>query len=220
MGSRHVWTVVLVAGLLSACGSNASEMAGPPDGPSGDPPGGSPPPSESLTRTAADPAGDTFGNRGVQWDLTRLTVTRDTGGVSVELEFSTPLIAPTSGDSNAMIAFVDLDTDQDSTTGSTPTVDEFRRNSGSTGMGSDFQVALTSYDPDSTVAIFDEGANLTGRVRPVFAGNKVSLRIPRAMLGNDDGFLNAAAIAGTLASPTDIVPEQGHLEVSEAASLR
>lgn len=228
MHSRYVGMALLLAGLLCACGSNASQSADPPTGPSGDPPGGppgnppgdpgTPPGSGGLTRTVADPAGDTFGNRGVQWDMTGLTITRDSAGITVELAFTAPLISPTSGDSNAMIAFVDLDTDQDSATGATPTVDEFRRDGASTGMGADYQLVLANYEADSTVAIFDAAATVTGRVRPVFDGNKVSVRIPRALLGDDDGYLNAAAIAGTQASPTDIVPEQGHLEVSETPS--
>ncbi|HSB54880.1 MAG TPA: hypothetical protein VLD58_11010, partial [Gemmatimonadales bacterium] len=151
-------------------------------------------------------------------DLTAMTVTRDTAGITVVLEFSTALVSPTSGDSNAMIAFVDLDTDQDSATGSVTTVDEFRRDGGSTGMGSDYHVALTGYDPDSSVAVNNALAGVTGRIKPEFSGNKVTLRIPRAMLGNDDGFLNAAAIVGTLASPTDFVPESGHLQLDGAAS--
>jgi transposase len=54
-----------------------------------------------------------------------------------------------------------------------------------------------------------------GQVKPIFSGKKVTVRIPRSMLRDDDGFLNAAAIVGTQGSPTDIAPNRGHLELSD-----
>ncbi len=202
------WTwfaaAALSAGLLCSCSGDSS---GPDTGGPG--PG-------DLTVRVTDPSGDTFGNRGVLWDLNAMTITRDTGGITVILEFSSAPISPTSGDSNAMIGFVDFDTDQDSTTGNATVADEFRRDSGSTGMGSDYQLALSEYGADSSVSIYDESATVTGRVKPVFSGRRVTIRIPRAMLGNDDGFLNAAALVGTTASPDDIAPQNGHLRLEQS----
>jgi len=203
---------VVVAGFLAGC---AGDGSGPGEPRPVEPGPGGPGPGE-LTEKITDLSGDTFGNRGVQWDMTAMTITRDTAGITVVLEFSSALIAPTSGDSNAMIGFVDFDTDQDSAFGATTTVDEFRRDGGSTGMDSDFLLALTAYGPDSSVAVFGGAAGVTGRVKPVFAGSRVTIRVPRAMLGNDDGFLNAAAIVGTTGSPTDIIPETGHLQLGGA----
>ena len=205
------WTrfaaAAVVAGFLCGCSGDAS---GP--GTDGRGPGG--PGAGEVTAKITDPSGDTFGSRGVQWDVTTLTITRDTGGITAVLEFSSDLISPTSGDSNAMIGFLDFDTDQDPTTGSPTTVDEFRRDGGSTGMDNDYQLALADYGPDSSVTIYNSSAVMTGQVKPVFSGRKITIRIPKAMLGNDDGFLNAAAIVGTTASPTDIIPESGHLQLS------
>jgi hypothetical protein len=220
MNSRNIGTALVAALVVSACGSEASSPnTDPGTGPGGGPGSGPGPGSGSITRTASDPAGDTFNNRGTAWDVTAFTVTRDSAGITVTLQFTVPIIAPTSRDSNAMIAILDFDTDQDSTTGNPATIDEFRRDSATSGMGSDFQVPLADFDADSTVPVFNESATMTGRVKPVYSGNKVSVRIPRALLGNDDGYLNAAAIVGTQASPSDIVPERGHLELSAAARL-
>lgn len=203
---KRIAAAVVVAGLVSGCAGDAS---GPGPGPGGPGPG-------ELTGKITDASGDTFGNRGAQWDLTAMTITRDTAGITVLLDFSSDLISPTSGDSNAMIGFVDFDTDQDSTTGAATTVDEFRRDGGSTGMDLDFQLALTTYDADSSVGVFSASGGVTGHVKPVFAGRQVTIRIPRAMLDNDDDFLNAAAIVGTQGSPTDIIPETGHLRLGGA----
>ena len=37
------------------------------------------------------------------------------------------------------------------------------------------------------------------------------VRVPRSMLGDDDGYVNAAAIVGIVGAPSDIVPAEGHL---------
>lgn len=203
---KRLVTALLFGGLIWGC---SNDPAGPGIG-QGPGPG-----TDVVSQTEADLTGDTFGNRGVQWDITGLTVTRDTEAVTVVLEFSTNLISPTSGDTNAMIGFVDFDTDQDSATGARTIVDQFRRDSGSTGMSTDFSVVLTNYRADSTVNVFDEEGIIMGQVKPIFSGKKVTVRIPRSMLRDDDGFLNAAAIVGTQGSPTDIAPNRGHLELSD-----
>jgi len=187
-------TAVFFAGSLLGCGDSSG-------------PGG------GTTGTANDPTGDTFGARVVQWDVTAMTITRDAGGITVVLDFATTLISPTSGDTTAMIGFVDLDVDRDSLTGFQSTVDAFRPGGGSTGMGVDYQLQLVGYAADSTVAVLDSLGGTTGRVKPSFSGKRVTIRIPKALLGGDDGVLNAAAIVGTLAEPTDIIPENGHLQV-------
>lgn len=206
MGSWRLGLVVLAVLAGSACGGDA---AGPTLSTGGD--------DGRVTADVSDPTGDVFGNRGPQWDVTDLSITRDTGGITVVLRFASTPIPLTSGDPNAMIGFVDFDTDLDSTTGATPIADEFRRDSASTGTGSDFQLDLAEIDADSTVPVFDASGVVMGRVRPIYDGLTVTTRIPHALLRDDDGYLNAAAIVGTQASPTDIIPNRGHLELRAAS---
>jgi hypothetical protein len=181
----------LAAGALWGCG----DSSGPGSG--------------VTTAKVTDPTGDAFGANPVQWDLTAMTITRDTGGVTILLDFSSTVIPPASGDTTAMIGFVDLDVDQDSTTGFSTLVDTFRPGSGSTGMGSDYLLELTS----ATGVVLDTLGGATGQVAVTYSGTRVTVRIPRSRIGNDDAFLNAAAIVGTNAEPTDIIPENGHLKV-------
>lgn len=191
---------LLVAVVLASCGGDS---LGPAAG--------------AVRSVVTDPVGDTYGLDSVTWDLTDLSVSRDTSAVTVQLDFSRTLVSPTSGDSNAMIAFVEFDTDQDSTTGFTSTVDEFRPNIGSTGIGAEYQLSLVTYAADGSVPLFNQVGIEVGRVKPVFSGKRVTVRIPRALLGGDDGYLNAASIAGTLNSPSDIIPETGHLALDPSA---
>ena len=207
---RAVLMTLTLAGLI-ACGGSS-------DGPASPKRGG----SEVASQTVADPAGDTFGT-GVQWDLTALTVARDTGAVTVQLVFSSDVISPVTGISTAMVGFVDFDVDQDPRTGNGAIADEFRRDGGSTGIGADYLLALGTYAADSSVQVVDSLLNPTGRVKPVFDGPRVTIRIPRRLLGNDDGFLNAAVVVGRTGSVSDIVPQNGHLSLGslgQAVSLR
>lgn len=169
----------------------------------------------ATTATAADPTGDTFGGGGVQWDVTSLTIQRDTAEVTVLLEFTADLISPVTGDPTAMVAFVDLDIDQDSTTGLRAIADEFRTDGGSTGLGADYLLNLGVYATDSTVVLLDREGVEVGRVKPVFTGRRLTVRIPKTLLGGDDDGLNAAVIVGRTGGPTDIVPDAGHLKLGE-----
>jgi hypothetical protein len=167
-----------------------------------------------------DPVGDTFGSVGQQWDLTSLGIQRDTEGITVELMFSQDVIGPPSGDPSAMIGFVDLDLDQDPTTGGMALADAVRLDGGSTGLGVDARVNLADYHPDASVAVIDSQGRVIGRATPVFAGRSVTIRIPGAQLLNDDGFLNAAAVVGASGQgATDLIPGTGHLTLSRQTIL-
>jgi plastocyanin len=169
-----------------------------------------------MSATVSDPPGDTFGAPGVQWDLTALTIARGADGITATLDFSQDVVSPVSGDALATIGFIDLDLDQDPATGGAAVADEFRRDGGSTGLGVDARVNLSDYAADGTVALTDALGNQTGRVRPTFDGHRITIVIPKALLANDDGYLNAAAVAGVVGRATDMIPDRGHLTLARA----
>ena len=180
------------------------------------------PGNTSLTVKATDPSGDTYGTLAVQWDLTGLTITRDTGGIDFAIDFTSNVLSPVSGDSDAVYGEIDFDTDQSSVTGTTSYVDIF--GPGSSGMGVDYVLDLFDYTPDSLVPVLRYNANdstysTVYSFRPTFSGKRISGRIPRRALGNDDGFLNAAIVVGTLREPTDIAPNSGHLKVGGTGTV-
>ena len=197
MTPTRITGALLVSALLSSCGDSTGPGAGP-------------------SAKVSDPSGDTYGSDSVKWDVTAMTISRDTSAVTVRLDFSSNPISPVSGDSNAMLGFVEFDTDQDSTTGFLTAVDQFRPAPGSTGMGAEYRLDLATYAPDSTTLVLDTLGTPTGSVRPVFHGKSVTIRIPLALLGGATA-LNAAAIVGTRASPSDIIPENGHLHLGPSA---
>lgn len=195
MALRKLPATLLVTAVLCGCSDSTA------------------PSNPESTATVTDPAGDAFGTGAGQWDVTTFTITRDAAGITVRLDFTIDVISPMTGDTNAMVGFVDFDVDQKETTGITAVSDEYRRDGGSSGIGSDYQLALSDYAADATVAVLDARGAVTGRVKPAFNGHTVTIRIPRTMLGNDDGLLDATAIVGATSRPSDIAPETGHLTV-------
>jgi hypothetical protein len=50
-------------------------------------------------------------------------------------------------------------------------------------------------------------------VPAAFGTQAFTVEIPLAILGPDDGALNALALLGNVTSPTDCVPNQGHMGI-------
>lgn len=172
----------------------------------------------SSTQSVTDPIGDTFErDAGKQWDLSALTVTRDTNGVVVRLDFVNEIVLPTSGDSLELAALVEFDLDQNPATGHRAVVDVLRADGGSTGMGVDAGVDLVT--ADSTVIVHDALGHETGRGKAEIGGHRITLHIPRAAIGNDDGFVDAAVIVGNGHDATDVAPQQGRLRLGAPARV-
>ena len=168
-----------------------------------------------ATATTEDPTGDTFG-AAAKWDVTRLTLARQPNVLTVMLDFSRDVVPPAAGDPSALLALVDLDLDQDVATGSSAMADEYRQDGSSTGLGVDARINFAAPGDDGSIAVTDGFGRETGRVTPVYAGKRVTARIPTMLLGGNDGYVSAAAIAGSTGAPSDIVPQTGHLALNRS----
>ena len=173
-----------------------------------------PPTNASVT----DPVGDLFGSGDSRWDVTSLSIARDTGGLTVVLQFSRPLFSSIGLDSAAMYGVVDLDLDQDGATGRQSAVDEFRLDGGSTGIRDERLLDLTRLEDDGGVPVLDSLMHVLGWAPSVIEGDRITVRVRREFLNGDDGNLNAAAIVGNRANPTDFIPQTGHLTLGSATT--
>ena len=170
------------------------------------------------TASVVDGTGDTFGTGETNWDLTALTIARDPAGITAMLDFSRDVVAPTSGDPSALVALVDLDLDQNASTGSVATADLYRQDGQTTALGVDARINLAAPDEEGAVAVSDDVGRETGRVTPSYAGHRITIRVPKSLLGNDDGFVSAAAIVGVVGSVTDFIPNVGHLALDRTVA--
>ena len=58
------------------------------------------------------------------------------------------------------------------------------------------------------------GGNPTGKAKVTIGGRRLTIRVPAALIGNDDGYVDAAVIVGNQGrSPTDFAPQTGHLSL-------
>lgn len=175
--------------------------------------------ADPPTVSVADPLGDTFGLPGyTQWDVSALTLTRETDGITVRLDFANDVALPTPGDPNALVGLVEFDLDQVQATGKLGYVDQLRPDGGSTGMGVDAVLNLSNIASDSTLIVYGSGGSPTGKAKVTIGGRRLTIRIPSSLLGDDDGYLDAAVIVGNSGrSPTDLAPQSGHLSLTPPA---
>jgi hypothetical protein len=199
-----LFTSLSLVGSVLAC-SQSSDVPSMPDV-AGDP----------STVSVADPIDDTFGlPGGTQWDITALTVTRETDGLTLRLDFANDVALPLTADPNALVGLVELDLDQNRATGKLGYVDQLRHDGGSTGMGVDAALNLSQIAADSTLVVYNMGGNPTGRAKVAIGGRRLTIRVPSALLGDDDGYIDAAVIVGNQGhSPTDLAPQSGHLSLN------
>ncbi len=168
----------------------------------------------SHKATVADPTGDTLGSGPVQIDITSFSVDAVGEDLVIGISFADAISPPDSSEANAVDGFVDLDTDQDGSTGDVPWTDTL--SDPTTGMGNEFYVDFFTYSADDGAAdvVNDLTEEVAGRAPVTFTANSLTVTIPLAMIG-DDGAVDAATIVGTADEPTDKAPNQGSVASEE-----
>jgi hypothetical protein len=173
----------------------------------------------ALTMIQTDPAGDTFtiGSSGsaVLPDVLKMGAAWDGDSLLVGLAFADTAVLARAGGPNAVAGAVDFDTDDDPGTGIESAVDRHRPNAGSTGMGVDVIVDLFGND-DGNYVIFNAQPNILGTTTPELRGKLIAFWLPSSIIGS--GPLRTAAVVGTAPEPTDIVPNDGSLQVAASGA--
>jgi hypothetical protein len=68
--------------------------------------------------------------------------------------------------------------------------------------------------PNPVAEVIDASTNQVVGTAPItISGQQVSFRVPRRLLGYDDGNLNMVGLVGTWNGPTDYIPDSSHLIV-------
>ena len=167
-----------------------------------------------LKETTNDPQGDTLGGGGVQIDINEFSVDAVADNLVIGLTFFNAISEPDSGAANALDGYVDLDTDQVASPDDDVPWTDVLLNANTTGMGNEYYVEFFTYSSlDGLVDVIDDSTDtLAGRVPMTVGANAITVTIPLAVLGNDDGAVNAAAIVfPEFEDPTDKVPNVGNL---------
>ncbi len=168
-----------------------------------------------------DPVPDEFSTAAsaglVPPDVDALIAWREAEVLVVLMFFAQDVVPDDVGGPNTVIGLLELDTDQDASTGSSTLTDFYRPPAppGATGMGRDFYVSMSAVaTPTEYQVIDDASSTVTGTIMPIFSGNLIEFAIPATLLGGDDLAVNMATIVGTQPEPTDIAPNDGNLSTS------
>jgi uncharacterized protein YjdB len=147
-----------------------------------------------------DPVGDTYGapDDPSQPDITSLAAAHDSDALTIVIRLASP---------TGLAGYIDLDVDQDPTTGNLAQVDAYRPDpGGSSGLGDEFVVDLSN-----GVLVDVVNFGIVANVDRLYNGNTVTIRIPLQQLAGSNGNVNLATVVGDDNGPTDIAPNEGHL---------
>ncbi|HEX9692279.1 MAG TPA: Ig-like domain-containing protein [Gemmatimonadales bacterium] len=168
-------------------------------------------------------------------DLLELRLARIGDSLAGVLEFSEPRSLDLA-DENNLLAYLEFDIDQDSTTGFPSIKDGFFRDTLQSGIGADYGIAIETVDipPDTAFVAKYTGISadgdtlyfdLTHSFRPSLCETFVGFVVPVSAFETDDGAVDLVTIAvtvefvgpvftGALADPT---PTEGHLSIDIGA---
>jgi hypothetical protein len=164
-----------------------------------------------------DAVGDQLpGSGGIPPDLVAYAGIVLDGMVVFHMRFNQDARSSDEGGPNTVHGFIEIDIDQDSTTGNTPIIDT-RPGGTKTGMGIEYRIIIQLVGGRHQVSVLPSGATVF-RARAAFTGKTVTIRVPLSALGGDDGNMDYGILVGTpldelgilaQTDPTDWVPESG-----------
>lgn len=168
------------------------------------------PPAASAVRSAApvsslmtDPVGDHLTSRGNPVvDIVSVEGGASLTDMTIRVNFSADtLMACVTG-------FIDLDTDQNAATGTTPSAN--RQIPGTSQvLGVDFSLILRPNGAPADVVKAPTGA-VTGSVPATILRQSIEITVPLSLLGGDNGSMDLGMVLGNPREPTDAAPQAGH----------
>jgi hypothetical protein len=155
-----------------------------------------------------DPQGDMFGVGSNQPDIQSVSGTLSGDNLIFSMNFFTPVVAPSTGSSQAIGGYLDLDLDQNASTGA-PSYQSIFAPSGQKGglLGDEALIDLFSEQlHPGFVDVLDRSSFTSlGLAAITYGSNSLQIQVPLSVLG-DDGALNYGAVIGTFSQPTDAAP--------------
>lgn len=173
-----------------------------------------------VVNNSTDPTGDAECSACyVAYDITDVKTYRTgpVGGttydhISVVVTFNQPVSIPASGAGNAptdLYGYLEIDTDENAATGTSVGYNAY---CGATSMGMEYFVDFVNgrTAPGGGYNIIVNSVfTPVGEATPYVSGNTLTLVIPLADLGGDDGSTDIAFLIGDAPGPTDCAPDGG-----------
>jgi uncharacterized repeat protein (TIGR01451 family) len=172
------------------------------------------PPEPPIEADLIDATGDPFSGTGTAYDVKGITTSLALTTLTVNIEFTAvPTLPPTSGvaaTSARLAGFLCFDTDESAITG-WPSANFYYcpcTTPGVSAIGVEYFVDLFSRDAAGYPIRSTASPSIpVGRAVPSLAGNVLTLTIPLAAFGGDDGITGMNAVLGNGIVPSDCVPD-------------
>jgi len=152
--------------------------------------------------TVADPLNDTLpnaaNNAAASFDVVAATTRYAPGFATITLKLSRLIAA------NTVIGYIDLDLDENATTGGAPLMNFY---GGTAAQGVEASIFFQAGSAVSAVLAFN-GSSVQTALRVIVAGDSLQFFVPFARL-KDDGNMTITTIIGTQDRPTDFAPNTG-----------
>lgn len=167
-----------------------------------------------------DALGDTFGFSGTQLDIEHVKGIVIDDNLVLSIDFFTPIAAPSTFLPEAVFGYIDLDLDQDASTGFVSYQSifaPFGQQGGS--LGAEVTIDLFSQQSNfGTVNLLNSSDfSIIGQASISYGLDSLQILLPLSLIG-DDGALNFSTLVGTAFEPTDAAPDTA-IAITGTASL-
>lgn len=153
-----------------------------------------------------DPVGDTFGTGTVQHDITSINATFNSSSIIFTVDFAGNILPASGGSARSIVGYIDIDTDQNASTGAEPAVNDFAPGPAIL-LGAEFSIDLYSEEfLHGQVDVLNDLFDVVGSAPIIFSTNSFSVMVPLSVLGGDDGLVNYGVVVGTFDEATDRAP--------------
>ena len=164
-------------------------------------------PKSAFALALSDPVDDTFDSALI--DITYMDMQFDTMNLYNTASFASQVSESGMGNTYDLYGFIDLDVDQNPSSGNPADTDCWGATS---GIGKDYQLDFwpTSPAPDGLIQLVDFDYKPVADLPITFGPQSFFLTLPLSLIGTDDGLVDYAAKYGTGYGASDIIPNTGH----------
>jgi hypothetical protein len=174
----------------------------------------------TAATATTDPAADTLpnssNNANKAHDIIQVTPRYAANWLILVMRFTRPVGTVGSGAAAGLQGYIELDTDDNAGTGTSPVINSF---GGSATQGVEYGLLLFEATNTSVYLAKSSGSDTTTHRVPLsIEGDSVVIKLPLAKLANDDGNMSITSVIGTTDRPTDIAPNSGVILARQPAS--
>lgn len=174
--------------------------------------------TQTNATLVTDVIGDTVAGTFTTYDITSIDALFTSTDITFIVNLTSTPLAPSSamtpsGPGPELYGFIDIDIDQNPTSGAGSNISSLAPPFGSSGLGVEYYIDLFSESSHAGFVDINDPISLTTTTAPITYGtNMFSVTVPLSQLGNDDGHVNYAVVVGDYGNHTDQATDAGLIQ--------